>query len=128
MPAPKFGAGRPVACKEDDAVVLRSPHAHARFRINGCTKTRKPRPRGRSFQRYRNRSSSLVDQSSCSGCWCRLDRSSPDIIVIAVVWLIDDLALRLACRQHRSHRRRRAYARNTHRNLVGGVYRPDCTL
>src|SRR5262245_38047362 len=60
MPAPKFGTGRPVTRKEDDAllrgagryvadhappaclhaVVLRSPHAHARFRITDIAKAR----------------------------------------------------------------------------------------
>src|SRR5215813_1708292 len=60
MPAPKFGTGQPVTRKEDDAllrgagryvadhappgvlhaVVLRSPHAHARFRITDIAKAR----------------------------------------------------------------------------------------
>src|SRR5262245_2992123 len=60
MPAPKFGTGQPLTRKEDDAllrgagryvadhappdclhaVVLRSPHAHARFRITDATRAR----------------------------------------------------------------------------------------
>src|SRR5689334_12143216 len=60
MPAPKFGTGQPVTRKEDDAllrgaghyvadyappgclhaVVLRSPHAHARFRVTDVAKAR----------------------------------------------------------------------------------------
>src|SRR5262245_47272127 len=60
MPAPKFGTGQPVTRKEDDAflrgaghyvadhvppgclhaVVLRSPHAHARFRVSDAAKAR----------------------------------------------------------------------------------------
>jgi len=60
MPAPKFGTGQPVTRKEDDAllrgagcyvadhappgclhaVVLRSPHAHARFRVTDIAKAR----------------------------------------------------------------------------------------
>src|SRR5712671_443937 len=60
MPAPKFGTGQPVTRKEDDAllrgagryvadhappgclhaVVLRSPHAHARFHITDVAKAR----------------------------------------------------------------------------------------
>src|SRR5437588_6300093 len=60
MPAPKFGTGQPVTRKEDDALlrgagryvadhapagllhaaVLRSPHAHARFRIADAAKAR----------------------------------------------------------------------------------------
>src|SRR5262245_65726739 len=60
MPAPKFGTGQPVTRKEDDAllrgaghyvadhapagalhaVVLRSPHAHARFRISDAAKAK----------------------------------------------------------------------------------------
>ena len=60
MPAPKFGTGQPVTRKEDDAllrgagryvadhappgclhaVVLRSPHAHARFHVTDAAKAR----------------------------------------------------------------------------------------
>jgi aerobic carbon-monoxide dehydrogenase large subunit len=60
MPAPKFGTGQPVTRKEDDAllrgaghyvadhtppgclhaVVLRSPHAHARFRVTDVARAR----------------------------------------------------------------------------------------
>src|SRR6266545_2249160 len=63
MPAPKFGTGQPVRRKEDDAllrgagryvadhappgclhaVVLRSPHAHARIRAIDATKARSMR-------------------------------------------------------------------------------------
>jgi len=69
-------------------------------------------------------SSSLVDQLSRSWCRSRADLCGSTIIAVAVVRSVGDLALRLACRQHRCRRRRCAYAGYAHRFLIGDVDRP----